>query len=76
MTREQETERRQRELSAKRRALEAQIEALRAEFEASETEAMRIIGQEQTQERQLGQEKREMGMSRQADRPLSQGGAS
>jgi circadian clock protein KaiC len=76
LTREQETERRQRELSAKRRALEAQIEALRAEFEASETEAMRIIGQEQTQERQLGQEKREMGMSRQADRPLSQGGAS
>ncbi len=74
LTREQETERRQRELSAKRRALEAQIEALRAEFEASETEAMRIIGQEQTQERQLGQEKREMGMSRQADRPSNHGG--
>ena len=67
LTRKQETERRQLELESKRRALEAQIDAMRAEFVVRETEALKIIGQEQAQEAQLLRERVEMGLSRKAD---------
>lgn len=67
LTRKQETERRQLELENKRRALEAQIDAMRAEFVVRETEALKIIGQEQAQAAQLAQERVEMGLSRSAD---------
>ena len=67
LTRKQETERRQLELTNKRRALEAQIDAMRAEFVVRETEALKIIGQEQAQEAQLLRERVEMGLSRKAD---------
>ncbi|KXS32118.1 MAG: Circadian clock KaiC 1 domain protein [Candidatus Gallionella acididurans] len=67
LTRKQETERRQLELESKRRALEEQINAMRAEFVVRETEALKIIGQEQAQEAQLLRERVEMGLSRKAD---------
>ena len=67
LTRKQETERRQLELESKRLALEAQIDALRAEFLVRETEALKIIDQEQAQEAQLLRERVEMGLSRKAD---------
>ena len=67
LTRKQETERRQLELESKRRALEAQIDAMRADFVVRETEALKIIGQEQAQEAQLLRERVEMGLSRKAD---------
>ena len=67
LTRKQETERRQLELQSKRLALEAQIDAMRAEFLVRETEALKIIGQEQAQEAQLLRERVEMGLSRKAD---------
>lgn len=67
LTRKQETERRQLELESKRLALEAQIDAMRAEFLVRETEALKIIGQEQAQEAQLLRERVEMGLSRKAD---------
>jgi circadian clock protein KaiC len=67
LTRKQETERRQLELESKRLALEAHIDAMRAEFLVRETEALKIIGQEQAQEAQLLRERVEMGLSRKAD---------
>jgi circadian clock protein KaiC len=78
LTRKQETERRQLELESKRLALEAQIDAMRAEFLVRETEALKIIGQEQAQEAQLLRERVEMGLSRKADtatNKLKKGGA-
>ncbi|MBE3118084.1 MAG: circadian clock protein KaiC [Candidatus Atribacteria bacterium] len=66
--RKQAVERQQLELERKRKALEAQIAALRVEFEAQETETLKIIGQEQTREAHLTQERVDMGQSRKADR--------
>jgi circadian clock protein KaiC len=62
-----EVERRQLELDRKRKAMEAQITAMRAEFEAEKTETLKIIGQEQTAEAQLVQERTDMGLIRKAD---------
>jgi circadian clock protein KaiC len=67
LARQQETERRRLSLERKRKALEAQIALLRAEFEEDETDAMRVIGQEQLREEQLGKDRVEMGLSRRAD---------
>ena len=72
VTRQQEVEHRQLQLERKRQVLEAQIVALRAEFAALEVEARRIIGQEQAQEAHLGQERVDMGLSRQADAAAKQ----
>jgi len=67
VARKQEIEHRQLELERKRKMLETQIAAMRAEFEAEETEALKIIGQEQAQETQLAQDRVDMGLSRKTD---------
>ncbi|MFH1908624.1 MAG: circadian clock protein KaiC [Chloroflexota bacterium] len=67
LMRKQDIERRHLELERKRKALEAQIAAMRAEFEAEEVEALKIIGQEKAMEKQLTQERVDMGLSRKAD---------
>jgi len=68
LMRKQDIERRHLELERKRKALEAQIAAMRAEFEAEEVEALKIIGQEKAMEKQLTQERVDMGLSRKADK--------
>lgn len=67
LTRKQEIERKQRELERKRQALQAQMAALQADFEADEDELHQLIGQEQTREETLRQDKRDMAQSRKAD---------
>jgi circadian clock protein KaiC len=67
MVREQEVESRKLELERKRTVLEAQIAALQAEFAVQEIASKKIIGQEQAQEKQLAQERTDMGLSRKAD---------
>jgi circadian clock protein KaiC len=67
MVREQEVESRQLELERKRTVLEAQIAALQAEFAVQEIASKKIIGQEKAQEKQLAQERTDMGLSRKAD---------
>ena len=68
LMRKQDIERRHLELERKHKALEAQIAAMRAEFEAEEAEALKIIGQEKAMEKQLTQERVDMGLSRKADK--------
>jgi circadian clock protein KaiC len=64
---QQDIELRQLGLERKRKALEVQIASLRGEFEAHETEALRAIGQAQTQTAKLAQGRVAMGMSRKVD---------
>jgi len=65
--REQEKERRKFELERKRKALEAQIAAMRAELEIQEAETLNMLAREQEREKQLTQERVDMGLSRKAD---------
>ena len=65
--RRQEIRRRERALDRKRKALEAQIGALRDEFEAEEHEITTILAQEETLERSITDQLREMARVRQAD---------
>ena len=67
LLRQQETEYRQRELESKRAALEAKITALRADFALQETEALRVIKQEQAQAEKLVQDRLDIAKLRAAD---------
>jgi circadian clock protein KaiC len=67
VVRQQEIAARRRELERKRQALEARIIAMRKEFEAEEEESKRIIGEEETRDDVLHQDKQRMAISRRAD---------
>jgi circadian clock protein KaiC len=64
LERQQEIESRERELARKRAALDARITALRKEFENEEEELRRLIGQEQSRESAIQQEREQMLVSR------------
>ncbi len=55
-----------REIARKRRALEAKVATLRADFGSEESEAVRLIEEEQEMIKRLEQDKIEMAQSRQA----------
>jgi len=67
VTHQQEIKRRQRALEHKRKAMEAQLVALRAGYDAEESEALKVLGQDQTREALLAQERGEMARGRGAD---------
>ena len=67
LIRQQEIESKQRERQRKREALEARIDALRKEFEAEEEESQRILGEEQTRDEVIRQDRERMKTSRKAD---------
>jgi circadian clock protein KaiC len=73
----QEVVRQKLNLERKRKAMEAQIAAMRIEFEAQETETLNILGQEETREAHLMQERLAMALSRKADgKPNGKNGGS
>jgi circadian clock protein KaiC len=67
LAREQELERRQRDRERKREALEARIMAMRKEFEIESEELQRAIGEMQTEESVLAQNRQAMARKRMAD---------
>jgi circadian clock protein KaiC len=77
LLRQQEIEGRQRELERKRAALEARIAAQRREFEIEEEELERLIGEQQTREQVLRDDRTRMHTSRRGDatsaRPRAKG---
>jgi circadian clock protein KaiC len=66
-TRQQDIDRRRRELERKRVALEAQISAQRAQLEAEQDEVKLLLGQEESVEARLRENRKAMERSRQAD---------
>ena len=67
VARQQEIEARQRELARKREALEGRIADLRREFESEGEELKRLIAQEEGRESVLNENRKKMGIRRQAD---------
>jgi circadian clock protein KaiC len=67
LLRQQEIEGLQRELERKRAATEARIDALRREFEVEEEELGRMIGQEQTREQVIREDRSRMRENRHGD---------
>jgi circadian clock protein KaiC len=76
MARQQEVERRRRELERKRQALEARITALRLELDAEEEDAETSLGQEETRERQLLEDRQRMARARKVEQPQEEKHAS
>jgi circadian clock protein KaiC len=72
----QEVERRRRELERKRQALEARITALRLELDAEEEDAETSLGQEETRERQLLEDRQRMARARKVEQPQEEKHAS
>jgi circadian clock protein KaiC len=68
LARQQEIESKQRELERKRAALEARIAELRRDFEVENEEVRRLIQEDEVREGVLREDRRRMGLSRQADR--------
>ena len=66
LTRKHDIELKKREIARKRSALESQIETMRAEFGSEESEAIKIIEEEQEMVKRLEQDKLEMAVSRKA----------
>ena len=74
LARQHEIEGRQRELERKRAALEARVAALRREFEIEEEELGRLIGQEETRDQVLREDRDRMRASRRGDDPAAPAG--
>jgi circadian clock protein KaiC len=66
LIRKHEIELKKREIERKRRALELKIETIRADFESKESEAVKIIEEEQEMIKRLELDKMEMAVSRKA----------
>ncbi len=73
VAREQEVERRKMNVERRRKALEAQIEAQRAEFAAEEEELKKIMDQNHLREVNLEKQRKEMAVSRKAEREAGGG---
>ncbi|TPV32774.1 circadian clock protein KaiC [Paucihalobacter ruber] len=67
LARKYEIEFKIREIERKRKELEAQVEAMRTDFKSEETEANKIIEEEQQMMKQLEQDKKVMATSRKAE---------
>ena len=67
VARREGVEHRQLELACKRRAMEAHVASLRAQFEAEESQACKLVGEEQARGERLAQNRNEMARSRKAD---------
>ncbi|TVQ88867.1 MAG: circadian clock protein KaiC [Bacteroidetes bacterium] len=66
LTRKHDIELKKREIARKRKALESKIASMRADFGSEESEAVKIMEEEQEMVKQLEQDKKQMAVSRKA----------
>ena len=67
LLRQQEISRKQFELKRKHEAMEAQISLLQSAYAGEESEALKVIGNEETRDERFAQDKAKMAKSRKSD---------